>query len=202
MGSLPTDVSQCERSQRICSPAGAWDGVRPGCEMDGDRRGRPGSGLPESTEPAPHRGEARPNDGPGTSETEEPPLDTSPNVLEIDFDSVAGGRGRTRSSGRCTPILKPPAHEEKRKDWHVCRLQSDPHYGRGLSHLAIDPARTPTLYKLQTEGFYFTNFYTPIWSVLHLRWRVCGSDWYRPKSGVWSFTAPQRTICPSPCAPS
>ena len=29
----------------------------------------------------------------------------------------------------------------------------------GFSHLAIDPARTPTLYKLQTEaGFYFTKF--------------------------------------------
>ncbi len=33
----------------------------------------------------PTEGEARPNDGPGISETEEPPLDTSPNVLEIDF---------------------------------------------------------------------------------------------------------------------
>ena len=34
-----------------------------------------------------------------------------------------------------------------------------------FSYLAIDPELTPTLYKLQTEGFNFTNFYTPYWDV-------------------------------------
>ena len=62
------DVSQCERSQRICGPAGAWDGVRPGCEMDGDRRGRLRlSGFAGVYRACPHRGETRPNDGPGIS---------------------------------------------------------------------------------------------------------------------------------------
>ncbi len=68
MGSLPRDVSQCEQSQRVCSPAGAWDGVCP--DVKWTVTGGGGSGslvLPESTEPAPHRGETRPNGGPGIS---------------------------------------------------------------------------------------------------------------------------------------
>ena len=34
-----------------------------------------------------------------------------------------------------------------------------------FSDMAVDPVHTPTLYKLMTEGYHFTNFYNPIWGV-------------------------------------
>ena len=33
----------------------------------------------------------------------------------------------------------------------------------GFSDKAIAPQRTPTLYKMATEGFRFTNFYDSLW---------------------------------------
>ena len=33
----------------------------------------------------------------------------------------------------------------------------------GFDGLVIDPERTPMLYKMSHEGFYFKNFYTPLW---------------------------------------
>ncbi len=57
----------------------------------------------------------------------------------------------------------------------------------GFSPYVIDKELTPTLYKMQSEGFNFTNFYTPIWGVSTSDGEYIVSTGLIPKSGVWSF---------------
>lgn len=57
----------------------------------------------------------------------------------------------------------------------------------GFSPYAIDEKLTPTLYKMQQDGFDFTNFYTPIWGVSTTDGEYTASTGLVPKSGVWSF---------------
>lgn len=56
-----------------------------------------------------------------------------------------------------------------------------------LSKYAIRPDTTPTLYKMMTEGFYFTNFYTPSWPVSTSDGEYVACTGLIPKSDVWSF---------------
>lgn len=57
----------------------------------------------------------------------------------------------------------------------------------GFSPYAIDPKLTPTLYKMQRDGFKFTNFYTPIWGVSTSDGEYVANTGLLPKAGVWSF---------------
>ncbi|NBG87275.1 LTA synthase family protein [Isachenkonia alkalipeptolytica] len=56
-----------------------------------------------------------------------------------------------------------------------------------FSHLALNEEVTPTLYKLVHEGYYFEDFYTPIWGVSTLDGEYVANTGLIPKSGVWSF---------------
>ncbi len=58
----------------------------------------------------------------------------------------------------------------------------------GFTPYFIDENLTPTLYKMQTEGFNFTNFYTPIWGVSTSDGEYVATTGLLPKSGVWSYT--------------
>ena len=53
---------------------------------------------------------------------------------------------------------------------------------------AVSQKYTPTLYKLQQEGFQFTNFYNPIWGVSTLDGEYVNCLSQIPKSGVWSMS--------------
>ena len=55
-----------------------------------------------------------------------------------------------------------------------------------FSSLAIDEKLTPTLYKLATEGFEFTNFYVPLWGTSTTDGEYTASMSLIPKTGVWS----------------
>ena len=57
-----------------------------------------------------------------------------------------------------------------------------------FSPYIIDEERTPTLYKLATEGFRFTNFYTPLWGVSTSDGEFVTTTSLIPKMGVWSYT--------------
>lgn len=57
----------------------------------------------------------------------------------------------------------------------------------GFSPYAVNKELTPTLYKMSHEGFQFTNFYTPIWSVSTSDGEYVACNSLLPKSGVWSF---------------
>ena len=57
----------------------------------------------------------------------------------------------------------------------------------GFSSLAVDKEVTPTLYKLVSEGYNFTNYYNPIWNVSTLDGEYVECTGLIPKDGVWSF---------------
>ncbi len=57
----------------------------------------------------------------------------------------------------------------------------------GFSPYAIDKELTPTLYRLYNEGFQFTNFYTPIWSVSTSDGEYVACTGLIPKGGTRSF---------------
>jgi phosphoglycerol transferase MdoB-like AlkP superfamily enzyme len=57
----------------------------------------------------------------------------------------------------------------------------------GFSPYAVDPVRTPTLYKMVTQGFHFKNFYNPVWGVSTSDGEYVACTGLIPKGGVWSF---------------
>lgn len=56
-----------------------------------------------------------------------------------------------------------------------------------LCGYAISEKYTPTLYKMQHEGYYFKNFYDPLWDVSTLDGEYTNLVGLIPKSGVWSL---------------
>ena len=57
----------------------------------------------------------------------------------------------------------------------------------GFSPLGVRRDVTPTLYQLIHNGVYFTNFYTPIWSVSTSDGEYVATTGLIPKTGVWSY---------------
>ena len=66
----------------------------------------------------------------------------------------------------------------------------------GFSTLAMDPERTPTLWKLSHEGFVFENFYTPLWGVSTSDGEYVTTTGLIPKSGVWSYSLSSENYMP------
>ena len=66
----------------------------------------------------------------------------------------------------------------------------------GFSTLAMDPERTPTLWKLSHQGFVFDNFYTPLWGVSTSDGEYVTTTGLIPKSGVWSYSLSAENYMP------
>lgn len=66
----------------------------------------------------------------------------------------------------------------------------------GFSTLAMDPQRTPTLWKLSHQGFVFENFYTPLWGVSTSDGEYVTTTSLIPKSGVWSYSLSSKNYMP------
>ena len=150
--------------------------------------------LPESTEAAPESTETESTE-PETTQPE-PVIDTSPNVLEIDFAALAEEEtdetiaALDRYFSQRTPTNK----NEKTGMFAGCNLILIT--AESFSHLAIDPELTPTLYKLQTQGFRFTNFYTAYWGVSTSDGEYVALTGTIPKSGTWSMSDTQDNAMP------
>ncbi|MDO5521876.1 MAG: LTA synthase family protein [bacterium] len=90
-------------------------------------------------------------------------LDTSPNIMEIDFDSLI-----RNESNKEVKILheffknQVPTNKNKYTGMfqgkNLILLTAE-----SYSPWAVDKTLTPTLYKLNHEGFVFSNFYTSLW---------------------------------------
>lgn len=65
-----------------------------------------------------------------------------------------------------------------------------------FSDFAVDPVYTPTLYKLKTEGYNFTNFYNPVWGVSTLDGEYANLVGLLPKPGVWSMKEARENYLP------
>ena len=66
----------------------------------------------------------------------------------------------------------------------------------GFSTLAMDPDRTPTLWKLSHQGFVFDNFYTPLWGLSTSDGEYVTTTGLIPKSGVWSYSLSSENYMP------
>jgi hypothetical protein len=68
------------------------------------------------------------------------------------------------------------------KDYNVIVITAET-----FSRWAVRQDITPTLYKLVNEGYVFTNFYTPLFTVSTSDGEYMGFTGLLPKSGVWSL---------------
>lgn len=93
---------------------------------------------------------------------EQPVVDTSPNVMDVDLDSLAANAPNEDVSwlanyfSSASPTRK-NEYTGMFKGYNVIQLVIE-----GFSGYAIDPELTPTLYKLANEGFVFNNYYTAL----------------------------------------
>ena len=104
-------------------------------------------------------------DGSGgdTSAVEEQPvIDTSPNVMDVDLESLAANAPNEDVAwlanyfSSASPTRK-NEYTGMFAGYNVIQLVIE-----GFSGYAIDPELTPTLYKLANEGFVFNNYYTAL----------------------------------------
>ena len=106
----------------------------------------------------------------GTTEdvtTEEPTtevvIDTSPNILDIDFDKLIAEENDPNIIAlheyikTQTPTNK-NEYTGKFKGYNLIFVVAE-----GFDGYMIDEERTPQLYKMSHQGFHFKNFYTPLW---------------------------------------
>src|SRR5699024_2243938 len=107
-------------------------------------------------------GSSSTGDGSTPGVPDEPELDTSPNVMDVDLAAVAAGTDNEEIQwlanyfNSVTPTRK-NEYTGMFEGYNVIFFTLE-----GFSGYAIDPELTPTLYKLTHEGFVFNNFYTPL----------------------------------------
>lgn len=120
-------------------------------------------------------------------EDPEKPIDTSPNIMNIDFEKLNAKKPKS-SIKALNDYFSSKAPTAKNtytgmfKGYNLITITAE-----GFSPYAIDPELTPTLYKMSQEGFKFENFYTPIWGVSTSDGEYAACTGLLPKSGVWSF---------------
>ena len=126
------------------------------------------------------------------------PLPTEPawNVLELDFVSLAEQEDRSaiREVHQYFSARSPSRQNEKTGIFAGCNLILIT--AEAFSDLAVDPVRTPTLYKLMTEGYQFTNYYVPDWGTSTTDGEYAHLTGTVPKSGQWSFSASSDNYMP------
>ena len=100
--------------------------------------------------------------GGDASEPVPPPVDTSPNVMDVDLEGLAASTSDSDVKwlaeyfNSVTPTKK-NQYTGMFEGYNVIQLVLE-----GFSGYAIDKDLTPTLYKLTHEGFVFNNFYTAL----------------------------------------
>ncbi|NTV77599.1 MAG: sulfatase-like hydrolase/transferase [Clostridiales bacterium] len=98
----------------------------------------------------------------GTIENITDVIDTSPNILEIDFDTLIANSANDsvlwlNQYFQSQEPTKKNEYTGMFDGYNVIFITME-----GFSKYLIDPVRTPTLYKMANEGFVFENYYTPL----------------------------------------
>ncbi|NLK28595.1 MAG: LTA synthase family protein [Clostridiales bacterium] len=91
------------------------------------------------------------------------PIDTSPNVMDIDFEALAKQEkdNTIRTLHEYFASVKPTNKNKYTgmfKGYNLIMITAE-----GFSPYAVHKELTPTLYRLTNEGFVFNNFYTALW---------------------------------------
>ena len=116
-----------------------------------------------------------------------PVIDTSPNMLDIDFESMIASADKkaVKEVHQYFAGRTPSNKNEKTGMFEGSNLILIT--AEAFSHLAVSEELTPTLYKLMHEGFYFTDYYVPDWGVSTTDGEYAHLTGTIPKDGVWSF---------------
>jgi hypothetical protein len=125
----------------------------------------PGTPGPSAT-PTPNATDDpnQPSQPDATQEPEQIVIDTSPNVLPIDFDALAASIGDSKTLRNLYNMLQSMPATNKNEytgmfeGYNLIYLTAE-----GFSPYAVDENLTPTLYKLIHSGFVFENYYVPLW---------------------------------------
>lgn len=118
------------------------------------------------------------------------------NVLNIDFDKLIENEDNDKIRNlheyfkSVTPTEK-NKYSGMFKDKNIIVITAE-----AFSPIAIDKELTPTLYKLYSEGFSFSNFYTPIFYVSTSDGEYISLTSLLPKEGVWSFQESSKISLP------
>ena len=109
------------------------------------------------------------------------------NTLDIDFvELISNEKNETiKKMHHYFMNVMPTAKNEytaKYKGYNLILITAE-----SFSPLAVHKDITPTLYKLVHEGYYFTDFYTPVWGVSTSDGEYVACTGLIPKRGVWSF---------------
>lgn len=95
--------------------------------------------------------------------TTEAPIDTSPNVMDIDFEQIAeeSGNANVASLSEYFSSLEPTNKNEYTgmfEGYNVIWITAE-----GFSGYALESDLYPTLSMMAEEGFVFENYYSPLW---------------------------------------
>lgn len=118
------------------------------------------------------------------------------NILNIDFDKLIEeeDNDKIRSLHKYFKSVTPTEKNKYSgmfKDKNLIVITAE-----AFSPIAIDKELTPTLYKMYTEGFSFSNFYTPIFYVSTSDGEYVSLTSLLPKEGVWSFQESSKISLP------
>lgn len=148
--------------------------------------------MPPLTKPTESTGETvEPTDPsqtePSTEPVTEPTVDTSPNVLDIDFETLIANESNSaiKQVHQFFQNRQPTNKNEKTGIFEGCNLIMIT--AEAFTDLFVTEERTPTLYKMMHEGYYFTNYYVPTWGASTTDGEYCFVTGTYPKSGTWSF---------------
>ncbi len=119
---------------------------------------------------------------------EEPPVQAVEyNIMDIPFVNLINREGNEaiRNMHEYFSNVQPTKKNEytgKYKGKNLILITAE-----GFSPYAVRKDITPTLYKMQEEGFNFKNFYTPMWGVSTSDGEYVACTGLLPKEGIWSF---------------
>lgn len=109
------------------------------------------------------------------------------NTLDIDFEKLIANEKDDviKDMHKYYKNVPPTAKNKytgKYKGFNLILITAE-----GFSPYAVRKDVTPTLYKMVHDGFYFKNFYNPVWGVSTSDGEYVACTGLIPKGGVWSF---------------
>ncbi|MBP1756258.1 MAG: hypothetical protein H6Q59_2656 [Firmicutes bacterium] len=125
------------------------------------------------------------------------PIDTSPNVMNIDFKQLAENENSKTIKtlhnyfASATPTNK-NEYTGRFKGYNLIMITAE-----GFSPFAVNEDKTPTLARLVNEGFVFRNFYTALWQTSTSDGEYVAMtglipqgtrSMYRGRSNLWPFS--------------
>lgn len=116
-----------------------------------------------------------------------PPIPVEYNVLELDFQELFNQESDQLLKAMHSYFASIPATEKNEytgmfAGYNLILITAEAFYP-----YAIRQDITPTLHKMYTQGFQFTNFYTPVWGVSTSDGEYVACTGLIPKKGIWSF---------------